>query len=68
MIGPLPYGMDFLIKDNKTNDILLFGNKDWIHIYASDDQQFLAEISVITGLFISIRLYFPFFQYFLNNI
>ena len=48
-VGPVPYGMDFLVKDKKTNDVLLLGNKDWIHVYASDDQQFLAEISVIEG-------------------
>lgn len=41
--------MDFLVKDNKTNDILLLGDKDWIHVYASDDQQSLAEVSVVEG-------------------
>ena len=50
LIGPLPYGMDFLIKDNKTSDILLLGDKDWIHVYASDDPQFLVEVSVVEGM------------------
>ncbi|XP_066925400.1 mucin-2-like [Clytia hemisphaerica] len=44
--GPLPYGMDFLVKDNKTNEVLLLAQKQWIHVYASDDSQFLAEINV----------------------
>ena len=48
--GPLPYGMDFLVKDNKTNEVLLLGEKQWIHIYASDDSQFLAEVNVGQGL------------------
>lgn len=50
--------MDFLVKDNKTNDILLLGDKDWIHVYASDDQQFLAEISVVEGWTLCLILTF----------
>ena len=42
--------MDFLVKDNKTNEVLLLGEKQWIHIYASDDSQFLAEVNVGQGL------------------
>ena len=48
--GPLPYGMDFLVRRNDTNAVLQFHNNEWIHIDAADDMQVLVEITIAQGL------------------
>ena len=47
--GPLPYGMDFLVKRNDSDDVLSFHNKEWLHVDASDDIQVVVEIIIGDG-------------------
>ena len=47
--GPLPYGMDFMVKQNDTGSVIQMNGKDWIHVGASDDSQVLVEINIGDG-------------------
>lgn len=44
--GPLPYGMDFLVRKNDSDVILKLNDKEWIHVDAADDIQVVAEITI----------------------
>ena len=47
--GPLPYGMDFLVKKNNSDLVLQLHGKEWLHVDAADDSQVVAEIVVLDG-------------------
>lgn len=48
--GPLPYGMDFLVKqDGGDQDLLLFHGKEWLHVDAADDSSVVVEVILLDG-------------------
>ena len=67
--GPLPYGMDFLVKqDTGKKIVMLYHGKDWLHIDASDDSAVVVEVILLDGtdlfsviqnhsFFLSVSLY-----------
>lgn len=65
--GPLPYGMDFLVRKNDSDVILKLNDKEWIHVDAADDIQVVAEITITDGIVWFCFFYFLFVYILLNT-
>ena len=52
--GPLPYGMDFLVKkdaeDGGEMKALLYHGKEWLHVDAADDSSVVVEVLLLDGI------------------